>query len=156
MILHLLFVPLVVDDAHVLGQLHNKLDGLLLHEVEGHGEEGEAEEDIDAGEDELGLTVLGVGAQDGVAGHKVAEADGGEGDEGKVDALEERPALPGREKDGAEHDVPGDEDKDGEDGHTLLGLADLWQGLAGLLDPHHGVFVLVGSGKVQPVTVCDT
>lgn len=63
----------VVDDADVFGQLAKQVDNLLLDQVDGHGEEGQAHQDVDAREDQLGLAVLGVGVQRW-AGHKVAEA----------------------------------------------------------------------------------
>ena len=92
-----LHIVLVLDDAERDGELPELDDDLLLHEVDHHGDDGEAHEEVDAGDDELGLAVLGAVVEDGVAGHKVAEADGGERDEAEVAAVQHAPALPRRE-----------------------------------------------------------
>ena len=62
---------------------------LLLHEVEAHGDHGDADEEVEGAEDELVVAVQAL-----LVGHEVAEADGGQGDEAEVAAVQQGPSLP--------------------------------------------------------------
>ena len=95
---------------------------LLAHEVEDHGDDGEAEQEVDRAEDHLGVALHGghrgrVVVDVAVAGHEVAEADGHEAGEAEVCAVQDGPALPDREERGAEHDVAEQHEEAGGDGH---------------------------------------
>ena len=55
-------------------------------------------------------------------GSEVTEADGGEGDETEVGTVQECPALPHLEEEGAADDVDDDEEDGEEDGDGLPGV----------------------------------
>ena len=83
----LLIVLLIIIDAAVSGKSGAGVHDLLLDQVDGHGEDGQAEQHIDDAAQQLVLAVRGVHVGDGVAGDKVTEADGGQGDESKVESF---------------------------------------------------------------------
>jgi len=93
---------------------------LLLHEVETHGEQREAEREPERAEDQLLVRrpLVHVGA-----GHDVAEADRGERDEAEVGAGEVVPALPGGEQRRPGHDVCGNDHQADGDRHRHLRFA---------------------------------
>lgn len=90
-----------------------------MHEVEAHGNERQAHEEIERASDELELG-LGVRVVDRVAGHVVAEADRAQRDEAEVDALEDGPFFERLKEDAAEQDVRAEHEEREGDGHRDL------------------------------------
>jgi len=91
---------------------------LLLDERERHGDQDQAEQQVAAAGDQLQLPVLRVRALERLAGHQVAEPDGGQGDEAEVSAVDERPALPSGEHRRAQAYVAEQHEKNQRDGHA--------------------------------------
>lgn len=86
---------------------------LLLHQAEAHGDQGHAGEDVRGARAQRHL--LGV-----LAGEQVAEADGAQGREAEVGALEEAPVLQAVEEDSARADVGQDYYQAEGDGYSYL------------------------------------
>ena len=93
-----IFIIIISDDAAVSGQPGEGVHHLLLDEVDGHGEYGEPQQDVDHADKELVLAVSRVNIRDGVSRDKVSKPDGSEGDEGEVEPLDKGPIFPGREQ----------------------------------------------------------
>ena len=100
---------MVIDKSDVFGEFSNLLDDFFLDEVNAHGHDGKTHQQVDAGQDQLGLTLLRFVVENRVARHEVSEPNRREGDEGEVGALQEAPAFPLREYGRAQHDVSEDE-----------------------------------------------
>lgn len=108
----------LLEEAHVAGHVPALGHHLFLDERERHGDEDEPEQQVPAAGDQLQLPVLRVGALERLAGHQVAEPDGGQRDEAKVRAVNERPALPGSEHGGAQAYVTEQHEQYQGDGHA--------------------------------------
>lgn len=93
------------QQAHEAGGVPALGHHLLLDERERHGDQHQAEQQVAAARDQLQLAVLRVGALERLAGHQVAEPDGGQRDEAEVRAVDERPSFPGGEHGRAQTDV---------------------------------------------------
>lgn len=51
-------VIVVVNNPDILGKLANFFDDFLLHEVDAHRKDGQAHQQVDAGQDQLGLPLI--------------------------------------------------------------------------------------------------
>ncbi len=94
----------VIDDAQPHSQPPELGSHLLLHQIEAHGHQRQAHEQVDGHARQLVLGLV-VRVVDRVAGHEVAEADGAQSDEAEVDAVQDGPLLYRVEDDAAQDDV---------------------------------------------------
>ena len=91
------------------------LTDLFLHEIEAHGYHGDAKEEVETAESYPLLPVHCVL----LVWCEVPEANGGEGDEAEVGAVQEGPALPHLEEEGSPPYVDNHQEDGEEDGHRL-------------------------------------
>jgi len=79
-------------------------DDLLLDEVEAHGQQRDAEQQVQRAEPYAQLGVLAF-VHHSLGGHEVAEPDGGQRDETEVRRVREVPVFPALEQERAHNDV---------------------------------------------------
>lgn len=106
------------QQAHETGRVPALGHHLLLDQRERHGDQHQAEQQVTAARDQLQLAVLRVGALERLAGHQVAEPDGGQRDEAEVRAVDERPSLPGGEHSRAQANVADQHEQHEGHGHA--------------------------------------
>lgn len=105
---------LVLDDAESARDRLDRIDDLLLHQVEAHGEQRDAEQQVQRaqGDADFGRCFI-------LRRHEIAEADGGERDEAEISRVEQFPTFPLGEEAGAGDYVADDEKNAQPNGHRL-------------------------------------
>ena len=106
---------LVVRKAESTCKREEFLTTFRLDQLEAHGQQSETEEQVERAGHSLRLVSPGVGLE---ARNDVAEADGGEGDEAEVGAVEVAPVFPQREENGAQVYVARHHDETHRDRHA--------------------------------------
>lgn len=81
-----------------LSEAPRRLEEPFLCEVEAHGHEGHAKEDVEGAEDELRVDGPELSVLVGVTRHEVTESNGHERDEAEVRPVQVVPTLPPREQ----------------------------------------------------------
>lgn len=99
-----LLLVLVLDDAQVSGHGLDVADDFLLDEVEAHGQQRDAEQQVQRTEPYAQIGVFAL-VDHPLGGHEVAEPDGGQRDEAEVRRVRELPILPAPEQERAHDDV---------------------------------------------------
>ncbi|XP_034250272.1 uncharacterized protein LOC117650779 [Thrips palmi] len=112
----MLGVQLVQAVAHVVLELAHLDAHLLAHQVVAHGDEPQAQQQVDEVDDQPRLAAVLVRV-DGGARHEVAEADLAQARHAEVAAVQVAPALPLGEHDGAGEHVAADDPEAGRGRH---------------------------------------
>lgn len=95
---------LVFDDAQVSGHSLDVADDLLLNQVEAHGQQGDAEQQVQRAEPDAQSGVITL-VHHPLGGHEIPEPDGGERYETEVSRIQEFPIFPVLEQERAHYYV---------------------------------------------------
>ena len=114
--LSVVFVVFVLNDSQSFGNRFDGIDDFFLYQIEGHGQQSDAEQQVKGTEGNAYFYVF----FDVLRGHKVAKSDSCQGNKTKVSRVEEGPLFPSAEKEGTAEYVADDQQNAQPDGHRFV------------------------------------